>query len=312
MFRHHTTASVTRDFYKNTKPPPFARSKARFFNTEEPIISFGIVCFFIDSDIPNILLYQRRDTFGYVDIIKGFWSSDSDIEKLFLLTTKDERERLENYDFEEIWDDLWVDHSHYIYKKEYKHCLGKFEQVKIFMNSKKYEELEFPENKLEWGFPKGKKIIKESNLDCALREFEEETTISRKKLFVFDRDNPMIEYYRGSDNRAYGTYYFLCEIKKKYIPLYEKLPDRIRPWTLSSEAKTFDWFTIAKANRTLITHHKKILKKAVVRIEKILCNRRFSETKNKLIKTGKISDKLGLVTILANDDLDTVATSATF
>lgn len=283
-------SSAQKDFSTNTKPPPFRKlhfysvvpkkyqEKRRLFNREEPIMSYGIVCFFIDNDTPNILLYQRRDTFGYVDIIKGFWNTEDELERLFLLTTEDERERLEMYDFDDIWNDLWVEHTHYVYLREYSRCKIKFEQVKNFILSEKYGKIEFSKDiSLEWGFPKGKRLCRETSLECALREFEEETTISKKRVEIVDIE-PMVEYYRGSDNKAYGTCYFLCEVKKRYIPQQSVLLDRLRATTLSPEAKTYDWFTIARANRVLIKHHKKIMRRAVKRFEKILCKRRFEKS----------------------------------
>lgn len=243
-------------------------------SNEEPIISYGIVTFFIKDDVPHILLYQRRDTFGYVDIVKGFWNTEDDLKRLFSLTTKEERKRLENHSFDEIWNDIWVNHSNYIYQTEFKKCKEKFKGVRHFIDSDTYKSYSFNKgNKLEWGFPKGKRNRRESNYECASREFEEETNIKKDELILVNVE-PIIEYYRGSDNRAYGTFYFLCEIKTQRRPKFIKLENRIRSRALSYEANNYKWFTIPKANRVLITHHKKILRKAAKRIQDIM-NKRF-------------------------------------
>lgn len=241
--------------------------------SEEPIMSYGIIAFYVENETPLILLYQRRDTFGYVDIVKGFWETEYDLEKLLELTTRDERRRLLKYGFDDIWNDLWVDHTHFYFKKEYSKCKEKFEKVKKFMNTERYKLKKFSTTRLEWGFPKGKKHYKESELECAFREFREETGIPTKKLTLVNRD-PIIEYYRGNNNRPYGTMYYVCEINSKVQPLFLELTGRIRKQTLTPESNTFKLVPIAKANRILITHHKKMLRKAIKRID-VIMNQRF-------------------------------------
>lgn len=71
--------------------------------------------------------------------------------------------------------------------------------------------------KIELGFPKGRKNNMETDMECALREFEEETCISRTKisLILNELKEPIVleEVYYGSDNRMYKSIFYLA----KYI-----------------------------------------------------------------------------------------------
>ena len=41
----------------------------------------------------------------------------------------------------------------------------------------------------EWGFPKGRRNFQEKDLDCALREFEEETGMNKDNMVIFRKRN---------------------------------------------------------------------------------------------------------------------------
>ncbi len=51
----------------------------------------------------------------------------------------------------------------------------------------------------EWGFPKGRRIRCESDLDCALREFNEETNIPQDSIHVF-KNIVLSETFRGTND----------------------------------------------------------------------------------------------------------------
>jgi ADP-ribose pyrophosphatase YjhB (NUDIX family) len=61
----------------------------------------------------------------------------------------------------------------------------------------------------EWGFPKGRRVPKESDIDCALREFQEETDIARENIHVLPI-KPVEETFIGSNNVKYKHIYFLA------------------------------------------------------------------------------------------------------
>jgi len=62
----------------------------------------------------------------------------------------------------------------------------------------------------EWEFPKGRRNYKEKDLECALREFEEETGISNHKINVIENVLPFEEIFIGSNHKSYKHKYFLA------------------------------------------------------------------------------------------------------
>jgi 8-oxo-dGTP pyrophosphatase MutT (NUDIX family) len=62
----------------------------------------------------------------------------------------------------------------------------------------------------EWEFPKGRRNYQEKDLDCALREFEEETGLSKKQIQVVENLMPFEEIFIGSNHKSYKHKYFLA------------------------------------------------------------------------------------------------------
>ena len=67
----------------------------------------------------------------------------------------------------------------------------------------------------EWEFPKGRRNYKEKDLECALREFEEETGILSSKLSVIENVLPFEEIFIGSNHKSYKHKYFLAYANEK-------------------------------------------------------------------------------------------------
>ena len=65
-------------------------------------------------------------------------------------------------------------------------------------------------NETEWEFPKGRRNYQEKDLDCAMREFEEETGYSQKDIVLIENILPFEEIYIGSNHKSYKHKYFLA------------------------------------------------------------------------------------------------------
>ena len=61
----------------------------------------------------------------------------------------------------------------------------------------------------EWGFPKGRRNLKETNLDCAKREFQEETGISSDSYQILHISS-LEEVFIGTNNVRYKHVYYLA------------------------------------------------------------------------------------------------------
>jgi len=64
----------------------------------------------------------------------------------------------------------------------------------------------------EWGIPKGKRQMQETDLQCAIREFCEETGIAPNDLKVFKNCVPLEEVYTGINGVKYRHVYFMAEL----------------------------------------------------------------------------------------------------
>jgi 8-oxo-dGTP pyrophosphatase MutT (NUDIX family) len=178
-----------------------------FYNCKKPITSFGIVCYRITDKI-EYLLIQRKDSLGYVDFLRGKYNENNNhqLKNIIYEMTNTEKYNILNKSYKELWDELWNKvNDHYDFKNEEKFNFIKKSKAYLFNNNMNWDEP-------EWGFPKGRRNYKEKDLDCALREFEEETGIQKSSLTIIKNLNPFEEIFTGSNLKSYKHKYFLCNI----------------------------------------------------------------------------------------------------
>lgn len=165
---------------------------------------------------PVYLLVQRKDTMGYIDFIRGKYNDDESLDPQQLIETYvsemtcDERYRIEHWSFEKIWDKLWINHNSRCYRNEYKHAKSKFIKVPI-----KALLLKIPckWTHQEFGFPKGRRSLHENNLQCAIREFCEETGYLAHHLDILYDEAPLCEIFTGTNHKQYKHVYYLARVK---------------------------------------------------------------------------------------------------
>ncbi len=163
----------------------------------------------------QFLLVQRKDTMSFVSFLRGKYD-DEEPAKTDLLTvyfsemTPCERQKLGTQEFKELWDNNWVNHESRYYHEEHERAKKKFESVDIAkmlnMTRSKYAFQEF-------GIPKGRRNMKESNLDCAKREFEEETGYAQDSYTILNY-KPFSEEYTGTNNVNYRHVYYIAVMKE--------------------------------------------------------------------------------------------------
>ena len=64
----------------------------------------------------------------------------------------------------------------------------------------------------EWGFPKGRRESYESDLVCAIREFEEETNLEESNYTILEKCKSIRENLIGTNGVSYAHNYFLSII----------------------------------------------------------------------------------------------------
>lgn len=201
----------------------------------EPITSLGILLYRQINSKREYLLIMRKDSLGYVELIRGNYPLD-DLEYLhniFDEMTITEKKNILNLTFNELWNLLWIEDNYkkVKYQKEYEnshkkfnklteglHLNGKIIDIKYLVNYSKTNWL-VP----EWGFPKGRRNLKEKNLDCAIREFEEETDIPGKDIYVLKCIEPLEEEFIGSNKKYYKHIYYIAKMMNDtYLPKINK------------------------------------------------------------------------------------------
>jgi 8-oxo-dGTP pyrophosphatase MutT (NUDIX family) len=189
-----------------------------------PIISYGVIVF-RHSDVGlQFLMIRRKDSFGYIDFIRGKYSpyNIEQIQKSVDEMANHEKERLLVEPFDTLWKMLWCDNSTSHYRTEEHASSKKFEHItngvligeSIVTLADIVEKSTTRWKETEWEFPKGRRNFQEKDLDCAVREFEEETGIPRGDILIIDNLVPFEEIYMGSNHKCYKHKYFLAYMNK--------------------------------------------------------------------------------------------------
>ena len=244
-----------------------------------PVTSYGIVLFaFFRSETQNepschFLLYQRRDTYEYIEFVKGMWETKAQALRFFSLMSEEERRRLQEHSFDDLWNDFWIRRASAANVDMINRAKAKYERIRPFI-----EEMIASTTALgpaaPWGFPKGRKNVGESGTACALREFEEETRMPRSSVTLVPETHPIEEHYRGSDGRQYSTVYYMAQYFPENLtrggttelkaaqcatPPLLATPHGIRKHTASNEAYRVRWFPLSEALKLLDPYRQEVL-----------------------------------------------------
>jgi len=191
-----------------------------FNQCKMPIVSYGIVLFRSSLRGIEYLMIRRKDTFGYIDFIRGKYSpyNISQIQELINQMSLREKEEILTEKFIDLWNKMWGETTNVQYKNEEFVSSKKLDTIRngVYIDGKFYNLNSIIENssaswkETEWEFPKGRRNNKEKDLDCALREFEEETGISKEKIVVVENVMPFEEIFLGTNHKSYKHKYFLA------------------------------------------------------------------------------------------------------
>jgi len=233
-----------------------------FHQCKLPITSYGIILFRSSADGIQFLMLRRKNSFGYIDFIRGKYVQNNfeHLQNLFNEMSIQEREEIKNNNFEVLWKTMWGDtHIGTQYKGEELSSQKKFDLLKVGLLVNKDEIITLDtliENatskwkETEWEFPKGRRNYQEKDLECALREFEEETGISKKDIIVIENVMPFEEVFIGSNHKSYKHKYFLAysdknndmlqnyqqtEVSKLEWKSLEECLESIRPYNLEKK-----------------------------------------------------------------------------
>jgi 8-oxo-dGTP pyrophosphatase MutT (NUDIX family) len=199
---------------------------------KNPITSNGIIVFKDSDEGACYLMIRRKDTLGFVEFIRGKYPiyNKMYLQRLIDEMTLDEKRRLQTQTFSELWTNVWGDYLNAKYQNEETVSCERFNLLKngVKINRGNGNSYSFTLNDLiessstrwtepEWGFPKGRRNYQEKDMDCALREFAEETGYDASKLIVMQNIVPYEEIFMGSNVKTYKHKYYVA-----YFPLSQK------------------------------------------------------------------------------------------
>jgi 8-oxo-dGTP pyrophosphatase MutT (NUDIX family) len=236
---------------------------------QDPVMSYGIIAIRIrgiDGKVANLnsliqssrtsfegissigkieyLMIQRKDSLAFVEFIRGKYVLDDMLYLRKMLTnmTESERNRL-GVDFDELWKSVWGELPIRSHKHDYENSKEKYN---IMMENKllhcllKETKSEFAEP--EWGFPKGRRNPGEDDIICAMREFYEETGLTKNAYSLLKFMDPLEESFFGTNRIHYSHKYYLAICPEdQEVKLNENNHHMIR------EIGNIGWFSLEEA-----------------------------------------------------------------
>jgi|Laugresu1bdmlbsd_1035121.scaffolds.fasta_scaffold00002_29 ADP-ribose pyrophosphatase YjhB (NUDIX family) len=225
------------------------RTNHVYNNCRAPITSIGVIAFRCGDTGPEFLMIRRRDSFGFVDFIRGKYSLNDEayIQRIIDEMTMTEKSNLLRLTFEQLWRLLWGEYTRGSqYKNEEHISFEKYRQVLGGIRTKDgriktlhqfIDESTTRWTETEWGFPKGRRNYNEKDLPCALRECLEETGYDIGVDNVIQNIAPFEEIFMGSDMKCYKQKYFLAmvDLDKKPKKAHDIMEVGLMKWMTFEE-----------------------------------------------------------------------------
>lgn len=264
----------------------------------------------LDSLKKNIkfLMIQRKHSLAYIEFIRGKYdinetknkkqkeikniiSTKNDLIRLFKNMSPNEINEISKLDFDNLWNNLWKKTSkNKIFQKEYENSKVNFNKLIDTGILNELIEIKPIYETPEWGFPKGRRNLFEKNLECALREFNEETGIENDDIYLINKINCIKEEYVGSNLVNYKHIYYLALSNNENID-YTKIENSESNYEVG-DIGWYCWEDAVEMIRGNYTEKIKVLNQ----IYFLFLNLYIDYTKNNKIKNEKSrKDKLEFV-----------------
>lgn len=184
-------------------------------------------------DSVSFLMISRKHSLGYVEFVRGRYHVEKPMQLsyLFKLMTKDEISKIKHSlmlddGFEYLWRDMWGKKADHIPLDSNKRdSKSKYNILKYIGVDGPEIGLDFMVNEItaqydinEWGFPKGRRTRNESDRECAIREFMEESGYTESDFKIIDSIEPIVEEFYGTNGVKYRHIYYVGELISKKLP----------------------------------------------------------------------------------------------
>ncbi len=168
------------------------------------------------NELISFILVNRRHSLNYIDFIRGKYNvnNKNEIIKMCSYMSLHEINLIKNENFNNLWKNLWLKNAH---KKKYSDEMNlskiKFTNLKNLgtLNNINTEYLS-----TEWEIPKGRKNQNETNLQCAIREFKEETSLSSDYYHIISCLDPIHDLFIGTNNKEYKHIFYTAILNNNF------------------------------------------------------------------------------------------------
>ena len=215
------------------------------------------------KDSFRFLLIRRRHSLGMLEFVRGRYDvrDYQGITRLFRLMSSNEISLIrDSVDFRDIWNSIWTKppagstSNRSSYEDEYDMSKAKFKTLQSDYKKENVLGLAYYTTQVtpewdtpEWGFPKGRRSYHEKNIECASREFEEETGYSCSDHSIIHAILPIKEVFHGTNNIPYKhVYYFSTLTNPDKEPVIEES---------NREIGDVGWFTYSEAIKLIRPYH---------------------------------------------------------
>jgi 8-oxo-dGTP pyrophosphatase MutT (NUDIX family) len=218
MLKTTTSSNYSNNFCNNC-----GKYGHMFHQCKQPITSIGILAFRkgLNNNI-EFLMIRRKNSLGFFDFMSGKYPlyNRNYLKNIIDEMTNEEKRLVVEYDFDQLWEHIWGKHTGIQYRCEEKISKEKCISLKfgINVNNQEYNlqslvnESNTTWDEPEWGFPKGRRNYQEKDLQCAIREFEEETGYTKDQMNIIQNVLPYEEIFTGSNYKSYKHKYYLANM----------------------------------------------------------------------------------------------------
>jgi 8-oxo-dGTP pyrophosphatase MutT (NUDIX family) len=218
---------------------------------KDPVLSCGLLLIDqarlpVDPDAIRVLMIRRKDSMSFAEFLRGKYDPTNIpyVSTLVKNMTLKEQVAIATESFETLWKNLWGDDRS---SSDFQTSKDRFYQLdRMALMRDNLSEYTEP----EWGFPKGRRMRGETDLACAIREFNEETNVPREAYLLLN--NILLEEtFTGLNGVRYKhIYYVALLIRPELVVLTQKFTPMQR-----REISGLAWKTLREADSLIRPHH---------------------------------------------------------
>lgn len=220
-----------------------------------PIVSYGVICYRLNNNEPEYLMIQRKDSLCFMEFIRGKYDPVDFvyIKELLSGMTISERQLMITSSFETLWNHIWCQPYVPRTSNEFTNAKNKFDLLQSTCLAGLLMAAPSVHIEPEWGFPKGRRRLREEEVDCAVREFCEETGFTVNDVHLFEGQRPLEEIFFGTNHVLYRHVYYIGSLDQSKVNVVSVIdPSNINQ---AREVRDVRWFSYEDVLRHIRDHN---------------------------------------------------------